>query len=82
MDEPAAAVRHMVGVILMDELRIKAIEAQLVNLRDALEAIISIGGNLPDEAHTGRTGPNDTHFRGVMYVTARAVARKALAAQV
>lgn len=46
---------------------------------DALKTIAAIGGNLPDESLTDRTGPNDAAARGIMYVTAREIARAAIA---
>lgn len=44
----------------------------------ALRAIISLGGNLPDERLTTRTGPNDAVQRGLMYTEARRIAKEAL----
>ena len=52
--------------------------AEIERLRAALEAIALIGGNLPDERLTDRTGPNDAAYRGQMYVNARNIAREAL----
>lgn len=44
----------------------------------ACESIVFIGGNLPDERLTDKTGPNDAAHRGVMYVEARRLARTAI----
>lgn len=45
----------------------------------ALEGIAAIGGNLPDEELTTRTGANDAVHRGLMYVGARHIAQEAIA---
>lgn len=45
----------------------------------ALKAIAGLGGNLPDERLTGRTGSNDAAQRGLMYTTARQLAWDAIA---
>lgn len=37
----------------------------------ALRAIAMLGGNLPDDRLTDRTGPNDAAHRGLMYTQAR-----------
>lgn len=47
-------------------------------LRRALQQIASLGGNLPDDRLTGRTGPNDAAHRGLMYCEARRIALEAL----
>lgn len=44
----------------------------------ALRTIASLGGNLPDERLTSKTGPNDAVSRGLMYTSAREIARAAL----
>lgn len=41
-------------------------------------AIVSLGGNLSDEALITRTGPNDAAQRGLMYVEARRIAKDVL----
>ncbi len=51
---------------------------EVERLRAALAAVAGIGGNLPDESLTTRTGPNDSVHRGNMYCHSRAIARKAL----
>lgn len=49
-------------------------------MRDALEQIAALGGNLSDDRLTARTGANDAVSRGLMYCEARRLARAALAA--
>lgn len=44
----------------------------------ALESITRVGGNLPDDSLTDKTGPNDAAQRGIMVVTARNIARNAI----
>ncbi len=44
----------------------------------ALRRIAGLGGNLPDERLTDRTGPNDAAHRGLMYCAARSSALEAL----
>src|SRR5271154_264561 len=39
-----------------------------------VRAIASLGGNLPDDRLTSRTGPNDAVSRGLMYTEARRLA--------
>jgi hypothetical protein len=39
-----------------------------------IRAIASLGGNLPDDRLTSRTGPNDAVSRGLMYTEARRLA--------
>lgn len=48
-------------------------------LREALGRIVAIGGNLPDDRLTNRTGANDAAHRGLMYVQSREIARATLA---
>jgi hypothetical protein len=51
-------------------------------LREAMEelrAISLLGGNLPDDRLTNRTGPNDAAARGLIYVEARRMAAALLA---
>jgi len=52
--------------------------AQRERLAEALSYIAIIGGNLPDEHLTDRTGPNDARARGLMYCEARRIARAEL----
>lgn len=40
----------------------------------ALESIALLGGNLPDERLTSKTGANDAVARGIMYTAARKIA--------
>lgn len=51
---------------------------RIAYLEKALRYIASIGGNLPNEALTTRTGANDAAYRGSMYCEARRAAREAL----
>ena len=48
-------------------------------LTATLRVIASLGGNLPDERLTTRTGPNDAVSRGLIYCEARRLANAALA---
>lgn len=57
---------------------VDALRAENERLRGALGNIQNIGGNLPDERLTDRTGPNDAAARGLMYCAARDMARAAL----
>jgi hypothetical protein len=43
-----------------------------------LKTITNLGGNLPDERLTDRTGPNDAAQRGLMYCGARRLAKECL----
>jgi hypothetical protein len=52
--------------------------ALIERYRGALENIVGIGGNLPDERLATRTGPNDAAHRGLMYCSARQFAHAAL----
>lgn len=53
--------------------------ANAVNiLTRALLQISEIAGNLPDDRLVTRTGPNDAVARGLMVVTARQIAIKAM----
>ena len=45
---------------------------------DALRAIQGIGGNLPDDRLTSRTGANDAAYRGGLVCTARDISTQAL----
>ncbi len=47
-------------------------------VRVLLKAIVDLGGNLSDDRFTDRTGPNDAVARGLKYIEARRLARKAL----
>ena len=50
-----------------------------LQLKTALRQIAAIGGNLPDNRLTSKTGPNDAVQRGLMYTQARRIAQEALA---
>lgn len=54
------------------------LERQRDELADALKQIAALGGNLPDDRLTSRTGPNDAATRGQMYVAARSMASTVL----
>jgi hypothetical protein len=58
--------------------QIRRLESQVNQLRKALERVASLGGNLPDDRLTSRTGGNDAAARGLMYVNARFIATTAL----
>lgn len=49
------------------------------DLLKALESIANLGGNLPDEQLTTKTGANVAVMRGLMYTEARRIARGAIA---
>jgi len=56
-------------------------EERAAKLHQALariRAIASLGGNLPDDRLTSRTGPNDAAARGLMYTEARRLANEAV----
>ena len=61
-------------------LQITQLNEKMAAMVKALEAISMIGGNLPDDRFTSKTGPNDAAQRGMMYCAAREIARLALAA--
>lgn len=62
--------------------RLIAAAPELLKQRDALlaacKAIASLGGNLNDDRLTDRTGPNDAASRGILYCSARELARAAI----
>lgn len=62
--------------------RLIADAPELLRQRDALleacKSIASLGGNLNDDRLTDRTGPNDAASRGIMYCSARELAREAI----
>ena len=47
-------------------------------LKLALRCIARLGGNLPDNRLTNKTGPNDAVARGLMYAASRTTALEAL----
>jgi hypothetical protein len=47
-------------------------------LEQTLSSIAHLGGNLPDERLTDKTGPNDAVARGLMYTEARRQALQVL----
>ncbi len=51
---------------------------RMTELEAALAKIAMLGGNLPDERLTSRTGPNDAVSRGLMVTAAREIALNAL----
>ncbi len=53
---------------------------RIQELEAALRVIVELGGNLPDDRLTTRTGPNDAAQRGIMYCAARSIALRALEA--
>jgi len=53
---------------------------QITELRAVLRVIAELGGNLPDDRLTSKTGANDAAHRGLMYCEARRIAREALEA--
>lgn len=63
-----------------DEAREKLAEygALLQDVGILVEAVADLGGNLPDEEWTTRTGANDAVARGLKVVLARGLARRAL----
>jgi len=54
------------------------LRAEVARLRKALDGVCNLGGNLPDESLTDKTGPNDAAYRGWLYCDARRLARAAL----
>lgn len=58
----------------------KRVAVGATDLLAALDAITRLGGNLDDDRHTDKTGPNDARQRGLMYCAARDIARNALEA--
>ncbi len=59
----------------------KALDAKterIAELERQMGTIAEIGGNLPDDRLTTRTGPNDAKQRGLMYCEARRIARELL----
>jgi hypothetical protein len=51
---------------------------RISELEKVLRAIALLGGNLPDERLTDKTGPNDAVARGLMYTAARNAALRVL----
>lgn len=71
------------GIVSVDQKHFidsKNIYDQAAAMKAALEAISMVGGNLPDDSLTDRTGPNDAAHRGLMVVRAREIAKKTLEA--
>jgi len=56
-------------------------EEKLEKAYKALRVISTLGGNLPDDRHETRTGPNDAVSRGIMYTSARKIANETLISQ-
>ena len=63
---------------LLEDRIAAALRSREGEMRAYLGAIALLGGNLPDDRLTDRTGPNDAAHRGLMYCEARSIARKAL----
>lgn len=55
--------------------RLRALLADAPDSMEALRVIALIGGNLPDSRLTDKTGANDAAYRGIMYCSAREIAR-------
>ncbi len=53
-------------------------QERIEQLERTLRSIALLGGNLPDDRLTDRTGPNDAVARGLMYCEARREALQAL----
>jgi hypothetical protein len=51
---------------------------ELARLTTALRRISELGGNLPDDRLTSKTGPNDAVHRDLIYCEARRIALDAL----
>ena len=56
----------------------KIVSSRMDPITDTFKAIAMIGGNLPDDRITHKSGPNDSVHRGLMYVEARRLANAAL----
>lgn len=69
-------MQQRVQMMTTDKIDLSLEKAKLIVGK--LEAIIGLGGNLSDDVLTDRTGPNDAAHRGIMYTTARAIAKEAL----
>lgn len=54
------------------------VEQKLAQALAALEGIALLGGNLPDDRLTDKTGPNDAAYRGQMYCSAREIANQTI----
>jgi hypothetical protein len=68
---------HISQVEQNNEMRKRAnarLKLQMVAQR--VRTIASLGGNLPDDRLTSRTGPNDAAARGLMYTEARRLANE------
>lgn len=70
------AARDRILKLTNENLRLKDI---VFDLTEALKSIALIGGNLPDDRLTDKTGPNDAAYRGRLYCTAREMARLSVA---
>ena len=53
-------------------------QQRIEELERALRNIALLGGNLPDDRLTDRTGPNDAVARGLMFTEARKIALQTL----
>ncbi len=72
MQARALAARN--GEEKMTKTRVDTMTDRIQELEAALRVIVELGGNLPDDRLTTRTGPNDAAQRGLMYVHARQIA--------
>lgn len=65
-------------IVAANERTINAQEKIIACYEKMFKTIAKLGGNLPDDRLTDRTGPNDAAHRGLMYVGARDLALKTL----
>jgi hypothetical protein len=73
------AVRHRAKYeAAMRELEDLLLDSKWTLEHKAFCVIAELGGNLPDDVLTDRTGPNDAAHRGLMYCQCREIARAAL----
>lgn len=73
------AVRLENGLSLIGDLRLASrCIRECIVMRKALRNISGLGGNMPDDRLTCKTGANDAVSRGLMYVEARRLAYEAL----
>ena len=63
----------------LERYELKALEDSHKQLLGALEAIASIGGNMPDDKFDCIGGPYDAEYRGGLFVSCREIARTAIA---
>lgn len=68
----AAALERVVAVVRAER------QAEIDRMREALEVISRLAGNLPDDILCSPTGANDARYRGGLVCTARDIARATL----